>query len=138
MIKLIFKRYPLSLIIIAAIIYLSLFKPPTNNACAIPHWDKVVHFVMYAGFSAVLWFEYLRSHPRINRIRMVLGAIVAPIIFGGVMEIAQSNLTDYRSGDRYDFLFNTLGVLCALLFSIYVTRPIIRKYNLYKKEDAKR
>ncbi|MBQ7878834.1 MAG: VanZ family protein [Bacteroidaceae bacterium] len=137
MIKNILKRYPFSLVIIVAIIYLSLFKPPTDNIPTIPYWDKIVHFLMYAGFCVVLWFEYLRSHPRINRIKMVLGAIVAPILFGGAMEIAQVLFTGHRSGDRYDFLFNTLGVLCALLFSIYVTRPFIDKYHLHKKENTK-
>ena len=57
-----------------------------------------------------------------------------PILFSGGLEVAQSTLTTTRKGDIYDFLFNALGVLSAVAFSLYVTRPIIKKYHLYKKQ----
>ncbi len=136
MIKKLLTRYPLSLVTIVAIIYLSLFKPLSDEVCTIPHWDKIAHFSMYAGFCIILWFEYLRSHVHTNRIKVVLGAIIAPILFSGALEIVQ-DLTGYRSGDRYDFLFNTFGVLFALLFSIYVTRPLMNRYNLCRKVGKK-
>ena len=126
-------RYPLSLLTIATIIYLTLFYKSDDKTPTFQHLDKIVHFTMYAGLCSVLWFEYMCSHKRINFTNITLGAVVLPILFSGGLEIAQSTITTTRKGDIYDFLFNTLGVLSAILFSLYVSRPIIKKYHLYKK-----
>ena len=126
-------RYPLSLLTIAVIIYLTLFYKSDDKTPTFQHLDKIVHFIMYGGLCSVLWFEYLCSHKRINFTNITLGAVVLPILFSGGLEITQSTITTTRKGDIYDFLFNTLGVLSAILFSLYVSRPIIKKYHLYKK-----
>jgi len=129
----ILKRYPLSLIIITAIIYLSFFKPPKTPLDTINNIDKLAHLVMYGGFCSVLWFEYFLTHLRIRASKIFWGAIVGPIVFSGAIEILQESITRYRGGDWYDFLFNSLGVLGAALFSIYVTKPLMIKYNLWHK-----
>lgn len=129
----ILKRYPLSLIIITAIIYLSFFKPPKTSLDTINNIDKLAHLVMYGGFCSVLWFEYFLTHLRIRASKIFWGAIVGPIVFSGAIEILQESITRYRGGDWYDFLFNSLGVLGAALFSIYVTKPLMIKYNLWHK-----
>ena len=126
-------RSPLSLITLATIIYLSLFYKSDKPVTTIEYADKIVHFLMYAGLCVMLWFEYMCSHKRLNYKNITLGAVVLPIVFSGVLEIAQSTITQTRKGDIYDFLFNTLGALSAVIFSLYVSKPIIRKYNLYKK-----
>ncbi len=126
-------RYPLSLLTIAVIIYLTLFYKSNDKTPTFQHLDKIVHFTMYGGLCSVLWFEYLCSHKRINIKNIILGAVVLPILFSGGLEIAQSTITTTRKGDIFDFLSNTLGVLFAIIFSLYVSRPIIERYNLYKK-----
>lgn len=126
-------RYPMSLITIAAIIYLTLFYTSDKQIKTFEHLDKIVHFVMYAGLCSVVWFEYMCSHRRLNYRNIALGAVVLPILFSGGLEIAQSTLTVSRKGDVLDFLFNALGVLSAIVFSLYVSRPIIKKFRLYKK-----
>ncbi len=131
----ILKRYPLSLIIITAIIYLSFFKPPKTALDTINNIDKLAHLVMYGGFCSVLWFEYFLTHLRIRASKIFWGAIVGPIVFSGAIEILQESVTRYRGGDWYDFLFNSLGVLGAALFSIYVTKPLMIKYNLWHKNE---
>lgn len=131
----ILKRYPLSLIIITAIIYLSFFKPPKTPLDTINNIDKLAHLVMYGGFCSVLWFEYFLTHLRIRASKIFWGAIVGPIVFSGAIEILQESVTRYRGGDWYDFLFNSLGVLGAALFSIYVTKPLMIKYNLWHKNE---
>lgn len=125
------SRYPVSLLIIATIIYLSLFKPADSDLYKIPNIDKAAHFCMYAGLCSVLWFEYLRSHRSIIYRKVLLGAIVAPIVFSGTIEIVQNFLTVHRSGDWLDFIFNILGVFIAAFIGLYVIKPIISKYNLY-------
>ena len=82
-----------------------------------PHFDKLAHFLMYMFFCTVLWYEYYRTHIRTNHKKVFWGAIISPIIFSGVMEILQSLFTKYRTGDIWDFLFNTLGVVSAAFFA---------------------
>lgn len=126
-------RYPLSLLTIAVIIYLTLFYKSDDKTPTFQHLDKIVHFTMYAGLCSVLWFEYMCSHKKINYKKITIGAVILPILFSGGLEIAQSTITTTRKGDIFDFLFNTLGVLSAIVFSLYVSRPIIERYHLYKK-----
>ena len=58
------KKYPVSLFIILAVIYLSFFKPPSTEISKIPNIDKIVHICMYFGMSGMLWLEFLRAHRR--------------------------------------------------------------------------
>lgn len=134
-IKNLFHRYPVSLLVVSVIIYLSLFKSQGANLYEIPNIDKLAHFCMYAGFCSVIWFEYLRTHRIIVYKNILYGAFVAPIIFSGIMELFQSFLTKTRTGDWFDFLFNVLGVISAWIFSMYVIRPFINKYKLFSKHS---
>lgn len=58
------KKYPFSLLIILAVIYLSFFKPPSTRLSLIPNIDKVVHVCMYLGMSGMLWLEFIRAHKK--------------------------------------------------------------------------
>lgn len=126
-------RYPVSLIIIAVIIYLSLFNVSGPKMPKIKNLDKVAHFCMYAGFCSVLWLEYLRGHRLLNKTKIIVGAIIAPILFSGTMEIAQMALTENRSADWYDLLFNILGVFSAIFIGLYIMKPIVKKLKEKKK-----
>ena len=53
------KKYPVSLVIILAVIYLSFFKPPTTDLGTIPNLDKVVHICRFTHHS---WFQHETSH----------------------------------------------------------------------------
>ena len=124
----IFKRYPLSLIIICIILFLTFYKSNGEELPKMfPHFDKFAHFMMYFGFCIVLWFEYYRSHPNIVRNRLFWGAIIGPTLFSGALEIAQAMMTTYRSGDIFDFIFNIAGVISAALAAVFIIKPIIRK-----------
>ena len=129
----ILQKYPLSLVVLVAITYLSFFKPPTFSFNSIKHLDKIIHLVMYGGFCSVLWFEYFLTHTEANVKKMILWIVVAPLVFSAVVEFAQSYFTNYRGGEFADFIFNSIGVVFAALFSHYVTKPIMEKYNLRGK-----
>ena len=73
------KKYPVSLFIILAVIYLSFFKPPSTEISKIPNIDKVVHICMYFGMSGMLWLEFLRAHRRDHT--PVMCRIVAGILY---------------------------------------------------------
>lgn len=123
----ILRRYPLSLIIIAAIIYLSLFNIETQSLPKVKNLDKFVHFCMYAGLCSIVWLEYLFTHNKLSLHKILLGAIVAPVLFSIAMELAQALFTEHRSYDWLDILFNILGIFAATMFSLYVTRPYVLK-----------
>lgn len=132
----ILQKYPLSLVVLVAITYLSFFKPPTFSFNSIKHLDKIIHLVMYGGFCSVLWFEYFLTHTEANVKKMILWIVVAPLVFSAVVEFAQSYFTNYRGGEFADFIFNSIGVVFAALFSHYVTKPIMEKYNLMGKRTV--
>ena len=128
------KKYPLSLFILGVILFLSFFNPPETPLNKVTNIDKVLHFLMYFGFCCVIWFEYYRSHRRPSVVRLVLGAVVAPILFSGLVEIGQQTLTPTRAAEWWDFLCNSLGCLSAVLFSLLVTRKMIDKLGIRSKK----
>lgn len=122
------KKYPLSLVIIAVILYLSLFKPPKTELDNIPGIDKIAHICMYMGLSGMLWLEYLLKHKEnFNGKRVLIGAILLPILFSGCIELVQEYCTTYRGGDWMDFAANSTGVILASLIGYFILRPKLAK-----------
>lgn len=119
------KKYPLTLLTIAVIFYLSFFKPPQTDMETIPGIDKLVHTCMYGGLCFLLWIEYLRIHLNINRLRMLIGGIILPILLSGAIELMQTYCTEHRGGDWIDFAANSLGVILAAFVGYHILRPII-------------
>lgn len=107
------KRYPLSLVCIALIWYLSLwFMPPESPLNDVKFIDKWTHLVMYGGTCSVIWYEYLRSHKQLNGWRLFLLAWLAPVLMSGLLELVQAYCTTSRAGEWLDFAANTTG--CTL------------------------
>ena len=112
------RKYPVSLLIILTVIYLSFFKPPQTEMESIPGIDKVVHVCMYFGMSGMLWLEFIRAHKkaRVPMWHAWLGAWLCPVLFSGAVELLQAYCTTYRGGDWWDFAANTSGATLASLF----------------------
>ncbi|MBQ8673273.1 MAG: VanZ family protein [Bacteroides sp.] len=127
------KRYPVSLFIIALVIYLSFFKPPQTDLDGIDGLDKLVHVVMYLGLSGVLWLEFLWGHRREQTPmwHAWIGAVLCPILFSGVIELLQAYCTEHRGGDCLDFAANTAGVLLAWCLA---TR--VRRWSYFKSKSS--
>ncbi len=126
MIKII-RKYPLSLLIIAAIIFLSLFNPPETKLDSVTFIDKIAHVCMYGGLELIIWIEYLRRHANLNKVKLILLGIAAPIALGGIMELAQMLLTVERSGEWADLIADALGVLLGAAAGQFILRPLIWK-----------
>ncbi len=122
-----FRKYPLAIVIIIVIFYLSFFTPPKTELDEVQNIDKLVHICMYGGLCLILWIEYIRTHTYINRTKIFIGAIVAPIIMSGIIEIMQSYCTTNRSGDWMDFAFNCAGIIIAAAIGYYILPGIIKK-----------
>jgi len=109
------RTYPLSLLCVAAVWYLSLFKPPSIGLGGFAGSDKVVHALMYFGISITMWWEYRKSHARVERLRTAAAFVVAPILMSGMIELLQEYATAYRSGEWWDLAANSLGVAVAAI-----------------------
>jgi VanZ family protein len=122
------RKYPVSIFLFAAVVYLSLFRPPRIELVhEIPLWDKWVHFVMYGGWATVLWSEFFRNHRRpYPKTEGWVVCCVVPSLVGGVVELLQAQ-TSYRSGDVVDFLADTIGVILASFVAMYIYNPYYKK-----------
>ena len=121
------KRYPLSLIIVGAIWYLSFFTPPQTELNEITNIDKLAHICMYGGLCSVIWFEYLRSHKELAWKKLRVGVILLPILMSGTIELMQNYLTTNRGGEWWDFAANITGVILATVLGYYILRPLLWK-----------
>lgn len=121
------RKYPFSLLIIATIIFLSLFNPPQTRLDPITGIDKIAHICMYGGLELVIWIEYLRHHDNLDFIKVLLLGIISPIMLGGLMEIAQMKLTQGRSGEWADLLADSIGVLLGAAVGYFAIRTFFRK-----------
>ena len=122
------RKYPLSLIVIATVVYLSFFKPPSTDLEQIPNIDKVVHLCIYFGMSGVLWLEFLRTHRRDHTPlwHAWVGASLCPLLFSGIVELLQAYCTTYRGGDWLDFAANATGVGLASCIGYLISRLLNR------------
>ena len=121
------RKYPLSLLIIASILFLSLFNPPKTKLDNISNIDKIVHVCMYGVLELVIWIEYLRHHSNLNWIRILFLGILAPIVLGGFLELAQMYLTQKRSGEWADFIADSVVVLVGAVIGYFAIQTFFRK-----------
>jgi len=117
------RKYPLSLLCLALIGFLS-FAPyfPETPLSHVAFIDKWTHLVMYGGTTSVIWFEYLRSHRRLNPRRLILWAFLAMIALGGIVEVLQAHCTTTRSGEWLDFWADTLGVIIGNIIGLLMAK----------------
>ena len=89
--------------------------------------DKKLQGNGYGSAALEKIIEYFKSHVHAEAKRLIPWAIIAPIVFSGLIEIGQQTLTPTRAADWWDFLCNSLGCLAAALFSQTVTRRILKR-----------
>lgn len=123
------RTYPLSLLVVAGVLYLSLATLPQDAVPAVPNLDKVVHVGMYLLLSGMLWAEFLRVSYRKDTPlwHAWVGACLCPVLFGGFMELMQGWCTELRSASWLDFAANVLGVALASLAGFLAYRYLSRK-----------
>ncbi|MCM8773580.1 MAG: VanZ family protein [Candidatus Omnitrophica bacterium] len=75
-------------------------------------WDKIIHFFIYFIFAIITYKTFFKSlHP-------YLYVFVYNFSFGLIVEIIQYFLP-YRTFEFKDLFFNSLGILCGLIFLRY-------------------
>lgn len=91
------------------IVYLSLFKPP-KNVIEVDNIDKVYHFIAYFTLTFVWLITFYKNPSK----KLTVTSLC--ILFGIIIEVLQSTLTNYRTADYIDIIANSIGVFIALLF----------------------
>ncbi|MDR2948588.1 MAG: VanZ family protein [Dysgonomonas sp.] len=126
-------RYTWPPAIIAIIIFYLCCLIPTNDVPNIQFdffvpTDKIVHFLMYFGLAGVASFNYIYDKKgKIIILKLIVFAILVPIIYGGLIEIIQDKYFPERSGDWYDFWADMLGALASLPFSFWFRRFMLNR-----------
>lgn len=136
--KYIIRRYPLSCMCICLVWVLSLVPVfPETPLDKISFIDKWTHLVMYGGTSAVIWWEYLKHYIKcvdkktagIAYTRIILYAVIIPIVMGGLLELLQRYCTGgHRSGEWLDFIADSVGVLLVLPFAMILAKKIASRF----------
>ena len=86
--------------------------PKLNLELGIKSGDKYLHFIAYFGLST-LWYFALRN--RVQKRVFNFFVPLALIFYGIILELLQSGITTYRTGDIYDAIANTAGVVIGLV-----------------------
>lgn len=90
--------------------------------------DKLVHFLMYFGLAGVASFNYIYDkNGHIIILKLILFAVLIPIVYGGIIEILQAKYFDGRTGDWYDFLADVLGAMASIPFSLWFRRFLLNR-----------
>ncbi len=86
----------------------------------IKNFDKALHVFIYV-MLVFLWLLYFR-----NRLNPKIWCYILATIFlyGIIIEVLQMMLTTYRTGDYLDVLANTVGVVTALIFFIFLYKKM--------------
>ena len=124
------RKYPLSLLCIAVIWYLSVwFIPPHTPLDDVAFIDKWTHFVMYGGLCTTIWWEYLRCHNRIDGRKLALLAWLAPIAMSGCLELVQTYCTTNRAGEWLDLAANATGCTIGAVIGLVMSHASVKAFR---------
>jgi VanZ family protein len=87
----------------------------------IPHLDKIVHFLMYFGLMSVIIFEHRKS---INGSTQLILIALIPFTYGILIEILQLTITTSRSGNFYDVLANSTGIIISVIIWLLIGKRL--------------
>jgi VanZ family protein len=73
--------------------------------------DKIYHFLAYAILTVLLLNYFLTTTVKQ---KILISAGIA-VVYGIIIEVLQSTLTNFRTPDYYDVLANTAGVVFVML-----------------------
>ncbi len=121
------KQSWISILVYGAILVLCMIDSTDLPAEPMSDFDKLVHLLMFGVVSGVAFFEnshYFRCF--VPYIRLLMGSLVFPIIFGGMIELLQEYCSASRSGDWMDFLFDVVGIGMGYLLCVFINKKLKR------------
>jgi VanZ family protein len=101
------------------LIFLLMVMPPGNipnqGLFGIPHLDKLVHFILFAGFVWLWHNALLKSNGQLEISRILFPVFLTASFYGIAMEFVQAIFTS-RSFDILDIAADIAGAGFALIF----------------------
>lgn len=89
---------------------------PETKIGLIPHFDKVIHFIMYAVLTFFILWENKRAKKESTKTILLIFIMLYGIFLGFFLEILQNSFLIGRNFDIFDVIANTLGVLTIVVF----------------------
>ncbi len=126
------KNFWKSIIVVGCILYLSFASPSTFTGIpTFDNEDKLVHILMYLGFSFILTFEfnYATKKTKANSLIFISVCLVFPVLLGGLVEILQPMYFAPRTASWLDWLADTIGVLIGWGLMTLLKRTAIFNRN---------
>ena len=105
---------------VITITYLSLASVDVDDDIGLfqfEHFDKLVHFSFYFGFSVLGLLTFKGFHYNPSLAKWVLLVIGGAIVYGALMEVFQYYFTEDRAADFLDILANTIGAIVGGLLT---------------------
>lgn len=128
------KNYYKTIIWIFLMLYL-LFSPsnvlPKGGFFNIPHFDKLVHFGMFAFLIFLFRQESEKNAPEKLILRNLF--LFLTLIFAALSEVIQYKYIFGRSGNVYDFLADLLGFAVGTLFYILIWKKLSARFLFLQK-----
>jgi VanZ family protein len=101
-----------SIIVGIGILYVSLVRDPGFSLPSIDGADKWVHILMYAILGLAIYWDSIQQ--KISGWLLWLIAMVLPMVYGGIIEIAQERWFAPRSGEWMDWLADCIGLIVGV------------------------
>lgn len=105
------SSYFIAIFLTLFIIYLSLSSLEELNI-EITASDKLLHTTAYVAL-AYSWLFAIKSSHNSFKNKIIIGIVI--IIFGIIIEVLQTNMSQNRHGDVIDVVANSIGVTIAIV-----------------------
>lgn len=89
-------------------------KLPAKNLYVIPHFDKLIHFMLFF-ILCLLLFNPLK----INNLKHKFFAPLITVLLALILESAQHVVSATRTSNLYDFLANVAGIFACLFVYLF-------------------
>ncbi len=95
--------------------------------------DKIGHFVAYFIFTIILFsFLFFSEKRNENFKQSLIKSSLICFFYGGLMELLQMLLTNYRSPEWNDMLANTSGII----FAVILLKTFENKLIIFNKKKS--
>ena len=87
--------------------------------------DKIVHIIMFSGFSFITLWGYRKSYQENGKSyqkKAIIITVVIGILFGAVTEIMQEACIPGRNGSIFDWIADTLGAILGVCLYYFYNR----------------
>jgi VanZ family protein len=115
------KFFFLAFIWTAVIACLSFVNTAPLPKVGLTYSDKIGHMFFYCILT-FLWVLYFFFENKYAKNKALFCAAIIAFFYGTAIELLQAVLTNYRTGDFFDGLANTFGIVIAVVISMRFVR----------------